>query len=146
MVKLVREAKKDPSLQEFAASLVQNLPQKDFRGEITAVFNFVRDRIRYLNDVRDLETLRTPQKTLELRQGDCDDKSTLLATLLECIGKTTRFKAVGVRNGPLSHVYVQVCVGFSDRGQHKWMSLDSTMPNPAGWQPPDITIQMDARV
>lgn len=146
MVGLVRAAKKDPSLQAFAASLVENLPQKDFRGENNAIFAFVRDRIRYLNDVRDLETLRTPQRTLEMRQGDCDDKSTLLATLLECIGRTTRFKAVGVRGGPLSHVYVQVCVGFHPNGERKWLSLDATMPNPPGWQPPDITVQMDAKV
>lgn len=146
MVRLTRAAKTDPSLRQFAASLVQGLSQKDFPGELNAVFAFVRDRIRYLRDIRDVETLQTPQRTLEIRQGDCDDKSVLLATLLEQVGFTTRFKAVGVRGGPLSHVYVQVQNGFSPKGTPFWVSLDSTMPNPAGWEPPDVTQQMYAHV
>jgi transglutaminase-like putative cysteine protease len=140
MVKLIRAAKVDPSVRQFAASLVQGLPQKDLSGQMVAIFNFVRDRIRYLGDVRDVETLQTPQYTLELKQGDCDDKSVLLATLLETISYQTLLKAVGVRGGPLSHVYVQVKLG------KKWISLDATMPNAAGWEPPDITSFMYAHV
>lgn len=140
MVKLAREYKKDSGVREVAARLVRDLPQYDRGGEVRALHAFVRDSIRYTNDIRGVETLQTPRVTLETGVGDCDDKSTLLAALLEAIGKKTRFVAVGMNARPLSHVLVEVRHGT------KWVPLETIRPVEVGWQPPGVTSVMRAHV
>lgn len=135
MSRLVRAFKKDPGIIEIACSLVRNLPQYDKVGEVKALHAFVRDHIRYTNDVTGVETVRTPRATLEQGVGDCDDKSTLLAALLEAIGRPTRFAAVGFsEGGPLVHVLVEVRAGKSGR----WVPLETIKPVEAGWGPANV--------
>ncbi len=133
MTNLVRESKTEPEIRRLANVLTQNLNQKDFRGEVENIFLFVQNDIRYLQDVADVETLQTPVVTLEESAGDCDDKSTLLAALLESINHKTRFVAVGFDGEPISHVYVETRIG------RDWVPMDATEPYPMGWNPPGIT-------
>lgn len=129
MVALVRQFKSDPSVRGAALDLVRELPPKAYGVEIRALYEYVRDHIRYTRDTHGVETVQTPAATLDLGVGDCDDKSTLLAALLESIGFATRFLAVGPRPGDYTHVFVQVGL----LGQ--WLSLDATEPVPPGWGP-----------
>lgn len=108
MRQLVKKYKSHLEIRSLAANLVSFLPGKDELGEIEAIFCFVRDHIRYLKDISGVETLSTPDKTLELRQGDCDDQAVLLAALLESIGYQTGFKLTSYSSGQLEHVYVFV--------------------------------------
>lgn len=141
MSRLCRKYKKDPGIVELACSLVRDLPQYDKAGEIRALHAFVRDNIRYTNDIRGVETVRTPRATLEMGTGDCDDKSLLLAALLEAIGKATRFVAVGFGDGTgLSHVLVEVRHGKSGR----WVPLETIKPVEAGWSPANVQRRMVA--
>lgn len=89
---------------------------------------WVRDQVQYVRDVRGVETLSTPALILAQRQGDCDDKSLLLATLLEAIGHPTRFVAMDFGRR-FSHVSVEVRLG------PQWVHLETTEPVPAGWYP-----------
>lgn len=132
MRQYVNEYKTHPQVRELALSLVRNLPQKDFDGEVDRVFRFVQNRIRYIRDIHEVETIQTPVKTLEYGQGDCDDKATLLAAMLQSLGHPTRFHAMGFRPGHISHVLLEVKKG------HKWVSLDATEPVHMGWTPPAI--------
>lgn len=140
MRELTREGKKNPLVRQTAVVLTQGLEQKDHIGEIKALFNFVKNRIRYVRDIRGVETLHTPEVLLKLKQGDCDDKSILLASLLESLGFQTRFIAVGfqppVKNmfGNLqaqgySHVFPEVYL------KGKWIPLETTEPVELGWSP-----------
>lgn len=133
MATLKHQFKTAPEVREMALSLIDNLPQKDYRGEVESCWRFVKDSIRYVKDVAQVETVQSPLKTLEYRAGDCDDKSTLLATLLESIGHPCKFKAVGIRGGDYCHVYVMVKIGA------QWVPLETTEPVPMGWEPPNIT-------
>ena len=64
--------------------------------------------------------------------GDCDDKSTLLATLFECAGYPTRFVLAGYTYpGVFEHIYVQVFAGGD------WINADATEPQALGFAPPD---------
>ena len=49
---MIRTGKKTLPVRLLALDLTSNLSQKDFAGEITRVFEFVRDRIRYVRDMR----------------------------------------------------------------------------------------------
>ena len=130
MRQLVQRYKKDSMIRDTALSLIQGLPQRDWTGEVRALFEYVRDRIRYARDVNRVETLQTPPVTMEVEAGDCDDKSTLLASLLESVGHPSRFVAVGYKApGAYSHVYVESKIG------ENWVSLDPTADKPFGWSP-----------
>lgn len=129
MAKLARQAKTDYRIRATALDLVALLPEKDSRGEIVALHKFVRDRIRYVKDINGIETLATPAKTLEIGQGDCDDKSTLLAALLETIGYRARFTAVGTSKNNFSHVLPEVFING------EWLPLEVTEQVSPGWFP-----------
>lgn len=130
MVKLVRQYKRDPMIRDTAIQLTAHLRPRDWVGQARALYEYVRDRIRYTRDVSGVETLQTPPVTMELEAGDCDDKSTLLAALLESIGHPTRFVATGYRMlGSFSHVYIETLLGT------KWVPLDATVDKPFGWEP-----------
>lgn len=133
MVALAKEWRRNPGIRYLSAGLVHDVAAKDFVGEINAVFQYVQQNIRYLQDINNVETIQTPEATLTLGQGDCDDFSTLLASMLESIGHPCRFTAVGFEvPGEYDHVFIQTLIGT------RWVALDATEPEPMGWTPPGI--------
>ncbi len=128
----VRANKTNPYIRALAYRLTEPLRQKDWRGEINACFEYVRDNLRYIKDISGVETLADPLQVIQQGQGDCDDKSTLLAAMLESIGHPTRFVAVGFNAGELSHVYVETRLG------QRWIALDPTEPYNMGWCVPGV--------
>jgi len=129
MSQIVKTYKKAPAIRALAADIVAHLPGKSFRRECAEILRYVQTNIRYLKDVRGVETLQSPIQTLKIGQGDCDDMSTLIASLLEAIGHPTRFIAVGKVEGHFCHVYVETKIG------DKWVALDGTEPQTLGWAP-----------
>ena len=132
MRRMVREFKTDLGIRNAATTAIYLTPERAELHEVTALYELVRDTVRYVRDVSDVETLMTPDKTLALRLGDCDDQTVLLATLLESVGYPTRFVAAGYQfPGELEHVYLQVFAGGA------WVDLDPTEREYFGWAPPD---------
>lgn len=103
--------------------LVKPLKQKDYLGEATLIHAFVRDRVRYVRDPKGVETLHTAEQMLLQRQGDCDDKTVLVAAMLETIGHPTRIVAVGFAQG-YCHVFPEVQI------KGTWYTVETTEP----WQ------------
>lgn len=145
MSKLAGQAKATIRIRELALAILGAVPGKDFRGEIDRLFVWVRDNIRYTRDVRGIETVQTPEKTLEYMQGDCDDQVTLLASLLESVGIQTRFKAVGFMPGRFQHVYLEARDDSPD-GAGRMVALDPTEQVPVGWEPPNPVTVMTEEV
>ena len=133
---LVRVGKKSLAVRTLAVQLSGGLDQKDWIGEIRALHAFVRDRIRYIRDINDVETVQTPDATLTMRAGDCDDKSTLLAAMLESIGHPTRLVAIGFTPEEFDHVYIEARVG------NNWLPLETTEPVEIGWSAPGAVSRM----
>lgn len=129
MGRFTKEGKKTVAVRQVAMRLTQSCAQKDYACELEQLHQFVRDRVRYVQDIADVETLQTPQKTLEFMAGDCDDKATLLAAMIESIGHKTRFVAIGFQPQIFEHVYVEALLGT------RWIPLETTEPVAAGWSP-----------
>lgn len=123
----------DQTIRGKALELLSGLPPRQRLAEIKACHAFVRDQIRYVNDPVDVELVQTPESTLQIGQGDCDDKATLLAGLLTAVGHPCQFCAVGFGGGPLSHVLVET------RMHQGWMPLETIIPREAGWFPDGVT-------
>lgn len=95
---------------------------------------YVRDKIRYQLDISGVETIRTPELTMRERVGDCDDKSVLLASLLQAIGHPARFVVFSFSPGaPFSHVYVETLIG------DRWIGAETTEPWPLGQSPEGVS-------
>lgn len=120
------------AVYQAARQITRHLPQKDQRGEVAALFHFVRDHIRYVNEYP--EALQTPEATLQLGTGDCDDKVILLAALLVSIGREVKLVAGGRAPGNFEHVWLRVLL--REHGRAEWVALDPTEPRPVGWEPP----------
>ncbi len=113
-----------------ARELVRGVAEKDSFAEVDAIYRWVRDRIRYVADPVDVESIATPTVTMTTRAGDCDDKATLFAALVESIGYPSRFVVAAYqRPGQLEHVYVQVLI------DGHWVDADTTEPIPLGYYP-----------
>lgn len=134
MRKMVNQSRLTPQIRQTATQAIFLTPEKDEWSEVNALFQLVRDGVRYVKDVHDVETLSTPEKTLEGKIGDCDDQTTLLAALLESVGYPTRFVVAGYHGDGYEHVYLQAWVGDG------WINLDPTEPHSMGWEPPGATI------
>lgn len=123
MVRFARQYKKDVGVGTLARQLVERVPgsanAKNYAEFIRELHRFVRDQIRYVPDIRGVETLQTPVRTLQIRTGDCDDKATLLAALLASIGFATRFVALAYNDGPYSHVLTEVKLA------NRWIPLET---------------------
>ncbi len=129
---LVRQYKSALFIRNLAEQITHGLPPKDYRAEVEAVQKWVRNNIRYVRDIRDIETLHTPDALLNVRAGDCDDQSVLVAVLLESIGHRTGFLALGFVPDEFAHVYAITRIG------QNWLSVETTEPVSIGWRPNGI--------
>lgn len=122
---IVAAWKTAPRIRQLAMDITRQCGG-DAMCEVQTLHRYVRDRIRFVRDVADVETLHTPELTLSNGAGDCDDQSILLASLLESIGHRTRFVAVDTGNPPrYSHVYTEVMMPTPP---HAWLPAETTEP------------------
>lgn len=131
MRRLIDTWKTDPRIIEAATQLIYLVPQKAQASEVEAIYTYVRDHVRYQQDVAGIETLADPWTTLRRQVGDCDDQVTLAATLLEAAGYPTRI-VIAAYQAPQAweHTYLQVLTD----GQ--WIALDPTEDGPPGYVAP----------
>lgn len=122
MAKLAREGSRNIDVRSVAVEQTRRLLQKDYEGEARLCLAFVRDQIRYVRDIRGVETVHAAEYVLHMGAGDCDDKSILLAAMLGSIGHRCRFVAVAFAPERFSHVWVQCNI----RG--RWVDLEPTEP------------------
>ncbi len=128
---MVRTARTDPRIISAAVGITWLTPEKQSAHAARALYEYVRDGVRYVPDVHQTETLAYPVVTMERRVGDCDDQSTLLAALLESIGVPTRFILAGYAgNREFEHVYLQCLI------DDQWIDCDPTEREFFGWAPP----------
>lgn len=126
MRQIIRQESKKPLWRSLAVQITRPVADKDLRGEAEKIFQYVKERVKFVRDINGAETVQYPYVTLfELGAGDCDDFTVLLGTLLAAIGHKTRLKVIATdkprrRKAPFSHVYLQDLIG----GQ--WITLDAS--------------------
>lgn len=121
MAHLARSFAHNARIYTLSRELVKSVPEKDYPGQARVLYEFVRDKIRYVPDIEGTETLQWPTVTLDIGQGDCDDKVTLLCALLKSCGHPSRICAVKVDDDKnYSHVFAQTRIG------PHWITLETT--------------------
>ena len=136
----------DPGIRKIAGSIITKVcgsgkngetvwctPEKDHQAEIEAIFKAVKNRVRYARDILKKDTYQHPMRTWELRMGDCDDLSSLLAALLGSVGYESKFRVIKTKKAPdWDHIFLLVKLPKTSQ----WMSLDASVNRPAGWHAP----------
>ncbi len=119
---IVNEHKIKPQYRALATKIINSFPcqHKNYDCYVFAIARWVRDNIKYIKDITGYETLQTPDNTIKIGGGDCDDHAILVATLLESIGIKATFKIVGEK-GRYKHIYV---IATTPKGK-KW-AVDTT--------------------
>ena len=80
---------KDDFIRKNAIELVKDCESGDKTCEIDSIYKSVITNLKYISDPRNAENIQTPQETLELKAGDCEDLTAVLNSYLENIGIKT---------------------------------------------------------
>jgi hypothetical protein len=134
IIELIKRGAKDFSVRQKAINIYRGygVKPKNYLGEISALFDWVKNNVRYTKDIFKVELLHSARRMLQLRAGDCDDMTILLGAMLESTGHKVRLVLVGSnpkRRKQFSHIYLET----EHMGQ--WIPLDPTMNKPPGWAP-----------
>jgi hypothetical protein len=128
--KIIEIYKKSMLIRELVVKLTRD--KKGIPGRIAAIYSFATKRVKYLNDILNVETLQSPIQTLKSRAGDCDDFAILISTLLAAIGIPSFLVLSSNRkDGLFNHIYNAVPL------KGKLLFLDGTIKT-IGKQRPDI--------
>jgi predicted transglutaminase-like cysteine proteinase len=121
------------TVRQYALDAVRGVERG--QHEIDAVFDHIKNDIEFRGEYQ--ETLQSPEATINLGAGDCDDQAVLAATVLNSLGFETRFRTVALHGSPneYSHVFVEV----RDKTTGDWISLDPTVEQSyPGWEAEDV--------
>ncbi len=136
MRELVEAAKVLPETRAVVLTALHGIREKDTLGEMTALYEWVREHVRFIRDPVGVEYLQAPAYMLRqiaqegVAAGDCDDASTLFAALAETAGYRTQFRVQAPPGDTFKHILVDVQIGG------KWVSFDpSQRRHGAGWRP-----------
>ena len=140
MRSIIQVWKISPLVRTLAMQITAGCANKDWVCEVRSLQEWVKANIRFVGDVAEVETLQTPDVTLALAAGDCDDQSILLGSLLQAIGHPVRLKAIDVDGRGFSHVYVETQVGPG------WAAAETTEDWPLGAAPLRVVRYMLQRV
>lgn len=131
VVQILREAKVEP---------------RQFKSQAAALLKWVQEHIYYVNEPD--ERLQSPEYTLRVGYGDCDDMAILLGAFYESIGLPWRFVISGfdkegrpvrwvesktpVPKAHWAHIYVKV--GWPPGRPQAWDTAEPTIKGvPLGW-------------
>ncbi|MCK5261595.1 MAG: hypothetical protein KAJ44_05400 [Thermoplasmatales archaeon] len=75
----------DAELRDYANSLITDCDSEDRECQINAIYRHIVENYNCVNDSGDIGSIQTPQETIQLKEGDCEDLSILISSLLENI-------------------------------------------------------------
>jgi hypothetical protein len=134
LIREIEDGIQDPFIQKLCARILSeyNVPARDWEGESRAIFEWVRENIRYTRDPEGFELFRKPRRTVQLGIADCDDMSILIGSLLSTIGHVILLRIIGVSSNRPEHIYVVDLLPPDD--PEKAIALDATRSEPMGWE------------
>jgi len=140
----IQDGRTDPAVHTFASKALTErcgnrwcVPARDWQGEVAQVAAAIQDNVRYTLDTHNLDTYRTPRRTLQLAMGDCDDMAALGGAVLQAVGYPVMIKVIQLQGQPDFH-HVYLVVGVPPSEPETWIAFDTTHENPVGYEPPGI--------
>ena len=128
MADLVNASLKRPTIRLLTHRILlkSNLSSRDETAVVRAVYNWVKKNIRYVKDPIGVETIQSPEITLRVRAGDCDDHAVLVSAMLKSVGIPVRYSVIGKSRDQFSHINLESFVS------NRWTPTDTTIAGPMG--------------
>ena len=113
---------------------------RDWAGEICALTDYIKNNVRYTLDTHGIDTYRTPDRTIDLAMGDCDDMTALAGAALQAVGYPAWIKVIQLRGQPdFHHIYILTAIPPND--PQRMIAVDPSQPFGCGYEPPGIQRQ-----
>lgn len=153
-VAFIRELAKDygmePQMRWYTASTLRKagVAPRDYPEMARCILKHVQQNVYYTQEAG--EQIQSPWRTLEQRNGDCDDQALLVASMCESVGLPWVLALSGVdskgqtarwidgkrwRHANYTHIYP--IIGWPAGRPHRWAAAEPTMQVPLGY---DVTI------
>lgn len=98
----------------------------DQEGVARALYNWIQQNINYVFDPAGIETIQSPEITLKIRGGDCDDHTILYSALAQSVNLPVRIVVTGENKDRFKHIYPETQIGG------RWVASDTTGRVPFG--------------
>ena len=69
--KLIATSRASPSVRKLAFALLEKVPERNYLSEISSIFYWVRDKVRYTHDPYKTDVFEDAEWTLKTLAGDC---------------------------------------------------------------------------
>jgi hypothetical protein len=134
----VDNGQRDPQMRKLAYQLVYGAPEfgsihEDM--ELSGIFYPIRHHVDYRQESRDYDYFASPLRTWEMKAGDCDCHTALVAALTSHLGFLSGAKIIS-GNGRDWHIYPVAGVR-SKQNPSSIVPLDTTqkLESYPGWEP-----------
>ena len=101
--KLIYEDMNHPKVRILAQQITKGLNTN--LGKARAIYNWIKQNIYYVREPEGMDIYTSPSRTIELGRGDCDEVSSLFASLSGIVGVPVKLRVVTQNNKIWSHVY-----------------------------------------
>lgn len=132
---MVLQWRGDQTLRDYALKATSTVRDKHDTGQMArALYRWISGNIEFIKDQFGIERLQSPDVTIQLGSGDCDDHAILSAAMLLSIGIPARLRVVALNpNQPdvFNHIFTEY---FDGRA---WKSFDTTLKAFAGYPIPE---------
>lgn len=136
------KGRRDPRIRGLAVQIVSKkcngswcIPERDFLGELRAIFTYTRQNVRYVRDPIDRDTFQHPVRTLQWGGEDCDGATIVLGSLAGAIGYPVKMRVIQtVNSNDYDHIYL--IAGVPPHAPTHWLPLDASVNKPAFWEAP----------
>lgn len=140
----IQKGRIDPRVHTFAATALAQkcgdqwcVAPRDWQGEVRQLGQAIQNSVRYTLDTYDIDTYRTPQRTLQLAIGDCDDMASLGGAVLQAVGYPILIKVIQMQGmSDFHHIYL--VAGLPPHDPSQWIPFDPTQETPVGTEPARI--------
>lgn len=137
---LIHESVKQPELRKLALQITRNCPARDGACESQAIYEWVRQHVRYTGDIaphkhgrnggyEPIDLFQRADRTIEFGGGDCDDHTIVVATLGILNGIQAKARVTSRNAGPQEdYTHIYPLLGTPKMRPGRWVAADTTLP------------------
>ncbi len=151
IAKLILKARTVPEVKNLALEIVAEqrdgrwvVDEGDYLGELSQVYKWIRDNIRYTHDPYNNDTIESAEYVLKYRATDCDGFTVLGGALLGSIGYKVWLIVSGVND--YEHIYLLVGIPPEVPDPSRVVAFDASIDRWPGWEPEDHKISKAYRI
>lgn len=125
---LISSAVQSPAIRNLSARVIKN--KVTDADKAVAIYDYVRNNIRYVREPKGQDIFQSPEQTIRLSRGDCEDFVTLQSALAKLAGIPIKAKVISQDSITFTHIYPLLKIG--ERG---WVPFDATIAGALGREP-----------